>query len=207
MLSARVRANRVSNRAFGAVSHKGSSDVHHNEDHGHHHEYEPQKNFFAGGGARRVGGFGYGTQVEWFGTGYSLSKGSLTSMPYYPAIYGGVPDKFIKIDYRNHLACKDYYSKVGFLGMVKYAMMGGMYRFTVFVRMASVFGVIALFLLYNRRWEPVEAKMDRETFFRDFEANYYGAFYNHHAFAERLARRRAKKWGYEGQVDIPHAHH
>ncbi len=91
--------------------------------------------------------------------------------------------------------------------MVKYTLQGLLFRMTLFTRMACVFGTLAGILLYNRRWEPLETKVDRETFFRDFEANYRGAFYNHHAFAERLAKRRAKKWGYEGQVDIPHAHH
>ena len=173
----------------------------------HHHSYEPVKNFFNGGGSRRRGGFGYGLQTEWFGTGFSFKHGPLSSLPYYPVIYGGVPDKFIKIDYKNHLACKDYYSKVGFLGMVKYTLMSGYFRLTLAIRLLSVFGPILAIMLYIRRWEPVEAKMDREVFFRDFESNYYGAFYNHHAFAERLAKRRAKKWGYEGQVNIPSASH
>jgi hypothetical protein len=174
----------------------------------HHHSFVAPSDFFAGGGCRRKGGFGYGIQTEWTGTGYSLSKGPLTALPYYPAIYGGVPDKFCKIDHTNHLACKDYYKEVGFIGMVKYTLMSGMFRFTVSARLLSVFGPIVLLMLYIRQFEPVEAKMDRETFFRDFEANYYGAYFDHHAFHHKLAKRRAKKWGYEDQVHLDdHAHH
>lgn len=210
MLTRRVAASYISRRNAGSVaSHSGdhvASHDHHDDAH-HHHEFEPPKSFITGGGARRQGGFSYGGQVEWFGTGYSMSKGSLTGLPYYSHIYGGVPEKFIKIDYNNHLACKDYYSKVGFFGMMRYALMSFLFRATVVARFAFVFVPVLLYLWYLRRFEPVEARMDRETFFRDFDSNYYGSFYNHHAFSERLARRRAKKWGYEGQVVIPHAHH
>ena len=199
---------RSSIRLFGS-SHPPAStsgkDVSH-DSHGHH-EYEPEKSFFTGGGSRRRGGFGYGYMTEWTGTGYSLKEGSLTGLPYYPSIYGGVPEKFVKLNYANHLACGDYYAKVGFLGMLKYTMMGSFFRTTVVLRLLAVFGPILLIIMYNRRWEPVEAKMDREAFFRDFESNYYGAFFDHHAFAERLAKRRARKWAYDGQVDIPSAHH
>ena len=209
MLSVRVATGlRLSRRYFAAAKPPTEAlhqEVEHHDEH-HHHEYQAPKDFFAGGGARRVGGFGYGIMAEWTGTGYSWSKGPLTGLPYYPTM-GGVPDKFIKIDANNHLACADYYSKVGFFGMVKYTMMSTFFRTTVALRNLAVFAAIVSIIFYNRRWEPLETTMDRETFFRDFEANYYGAFYNHHAFAERLARRRAKKWGYEDQVEIPHAHH
>jgi hypothetical protein len=136
-----------------------------------------------------------------------MSKGSLTGIPYQYHVHGGVPDKFIKIDYRNHLACKDYFSKVGYFGMWKYSLMSMYFRVTLMIRILSVFIPVMCYLWYQRQFEPTEGRMDRETFFRDFDSNFYGSYYNHHAFSERLARRRAKKWGYEGQVDIPHAHH
>jgi len=207
MLSSSISSVRRSQQRFAATVATHSAEHVESHDQHDHHEYQPLKSFITGGGARRKGGFSYGGQVEWFGTGYSISKGSLTGMPYYANVFGAVPDKLIKIDYRNHLACKDYYSKVGFVGMLRYTAMSFLFRATFVPRIALAFLPMVIFFWYVRRFEPAETKMDRETFFRDFESNYHGAYFNHHGFAERLARRRAKKWGYEDRVEIPHAHH
>ncbi|KAF4713103.1 hypothetical protein FOZ63_006065 [Perkinsus olseni] len=55
---------------------------------------------FAGGGAKRLGGKGYGIMADWCDHGYSFTKGqAITGMPHWPLwCGGGVPDKFIKID-------------------------------------------------------------------------------------------------------------
>lgn len=68
-----------------------------------------------------------------------------------------------------------------------------------------IFCVASVSMLELRR-EPLEIKMDREEYYRDFDSNHWGVYFDHHHFAHKLAHRRANKWGYE-DVTLKDAHH
>lgn len=53
---------------------------------------------------------------------------------------------------------------------------------------------ILLFIFYMNRFEPMEQTMDRDEYWKHFKWHYFGPDLDHHAYAQYLEARRAKKW-------------
>lgn len=62
------------------------------------------------------------------------------------------------------------------------------------ISFAAAIVPMAVLAFYQQRFEPIEHQMPRDEYFKNFKWNYWGGELDHHAYAQYLEARRAKKW-------------
>lgn len=143
--------------------------------------------------------------ADWFDPEYKLFKGQQRRHVQL-GHYIKQPPRFCYID------PEKYFSLRGWQLVLPYSeqfmrILKGLYP----ARMIFATWIVPLSMLYTifyieHRREPLEILMDREEYFRNFESQYYGIYFDHHKFSHMLAKRRANKWQYH-DVTLTDDHH